>query len=308
MKYRIVIFCITCFYGSFAQKNSSVSFEKWISLKSVNSPIISPDGKIVVYSVNSTDWANNSYDSELWMWKEGMEPVQLTRTEKGSSTAAAFTPDSKFVSFLADRGDKTQIYLISVNGGEAVQVTKDEDGINTYEWSPDGTKILYSKPDVENKKNKTIKERFGGFAVEGQEFRQTHLWLLNFSYDSILLAGQTPCYTSKKDSTGKDSLVKSKTQECYALPVATPFLEGDYTITGFEWSPDGKKVLVNYQSNPLINSGITSDIGVVDVATKKMDTVVSNPTGDFFSNWSPDGNSFLYASSVNDSAHFYYKK
>jgi hypothetical protein len=43
----------------FAQKDASVSFEKWISLKTYGSPVISPDGKIIVYGVSGTDWANN---------------------------------------------------------------------------------------------------------------------------------------------------------------------------------------------------------------------------------------------------------
>ncbi len=291
----------------YAQKNASVSFEKWISLKTVSQPIISPDGRTVVYSMSSTDWANNSYDAELWMSRDGGEPLQLTRTNKNSSTTARFTPDSKFVSFLADRGDKSQIYIISVNGGEAMQVTKDEDGINGYEWSPDGTKILYAKSEAESRQDKTIKERFGAFGVEGEEYKQTHLWLLNFSYDSIFLAGQTPCYTVKKDSANTDSLSKTKKQECYSLPVANSFTKGNFTVSGFAWSPDGKKVLINFQSNPLINSGITSDIAVIDVDSKKMDTLVKNPTGDFFSRWSPDGKAFLYSSSVNDSTSFYYR-
>ena len=83
----------------FAQKDASVSFEKWISLKSYGSPVISPDGKIIVYGVSGTDWANNSYDNELWMVKDGDVPVQLTRTNKNSSGNAAFTPDGKYRKF-----------------------------------------------------------------------------------------------------------------------------------------------------------------------------------------------------------------
>ena len=55
----------------FAQKDASVSFEKWISLKGVGGPIISPDGKTIVYNASSTDWANNTYDNELCMVKDG---------------------------------------------------------------------------------------------------------------------------------------------------------------------------------------------------------------------------------------------
>ena len=220
MKHTLLASLLFLSLLSVAQKNASLSFEKWISLKNVGSPIISPDGKTVVYPVSSTDWTNNSFDSELWMYRENQEPVQLTRTLKNSSAAARFSPDNKFVSFLADRGDKTQLYIISIYGGEALPVTKDEDGLSSYEWSPNGNKIVYQKAEPESKKAKTVKERFGAFAIEGEEFRHNHLWLLDFSYDSILLAGQVPCYTSKSDSTKKDSTVKVKGQECFSLPVA----------------------------------------------------------------------------------------
>jgi dipeptidyl aminopeptidase/acylaminoacyl peptidase len=171
-------------------------------------------------AVTSTDWINNSYDSELWMYRDAMAPVQLTRTSKNNSTTARFTPNSGFISFLADRGEKTQLFIISVHGGEAMQVTKDEDGINSYEWSPDGSKIAYTKAEQDSKKDKTIKERFGAFGVEGEEYKQNHLWLLNFHYDSIVWAGQMPCYTVKKDSAKTNSVNKIKGQECFTLPVA----------------------------------------------------------------------------------------
>lgn len=291
-----------------AQKNASVTFEKWISLKGVGNPLISPDGKTVVFSVTSTDWTANSYDTELWMSRNGGQPVQLTRTTRGSSSGARFTPDSRFVSFLADRGDKTQLYLIDVNGGEAMQVTRDEDGIGSYDWSPDGTRIVYSKPSADTKTDKTIKDRFGAFGVEGEEYKQTHLWLLNFHLDSIILAGQVPCYSVKKDTTAKaDSLQKARGQECVTLPVAKKLTEGNFNVNGFAWHPDGKRIVINKQSNPLINASLTSDIVLIDTDTKKMTTLVSTPGGDFFNRWNTDGTAFVYGSTLNDSTSFYYK-
>ena len=61
---RKIFFTVAMFSSAllFAQKNASVSFEQWISLKSVGGPVISPDGKIIVYSTTSTDWTENRFN------------------------------------------------------------------------------------------------------------------------------------------------------------------------------------------------------------------------------------------------------
>ena len=307
MKYFLSSVFILLSLAVLSQKNASVSFEKWISLKGVGGPLISPDGKTVIYSVGTTDWANNSYDNEYWMSRDGQPPVQLTRTNKGSSFNGRFSPDNKFVSFLADRGDKTQLYIISVNGGEAMQVTKDDDGVAVYEWSPDGTKIAYLKSEPDSKKDKTTRDRFGGFAVEGEEYKQNHLWILNFNYDSVVMAGQVPCYDMKKDSSKGDSTQKIKGQECFPLPKAKRLTEGDFNVGRFIWNPDGSSIAFTRQPDPLINSSFHAAICSVDIASKKITTLVDNPSSDFLSAWSPDGKSFIYSTNLTDSISNYYK-
>ncbi len=302
---NIFLFILITLSGShlFCQRKASVSFEQWLSLKNYGNPLISPDGRTVVFTVTSTDWTNNAYDSEIWMSRDGQAPVQLTRTNKNSSVNARITPDSRFVSFVADRGDKNQLYIISVLGGEALQITKDEEGIGGYDWSPDGTMVAYTKAETDTKKEKAIKERFGAFGVEGEEYKQNHLWVLNFNYDSVVMAGQLPCYTSKKDSTKTND---SK-QDCYLLPVGRRLTEGNFTVNGFAWKPGGKEIAFNRQANPLINSGLSSDIVILNIATRELKTLVSNPAGDFINRWSPDGMEFIYNSAVNDSVSNFYK-
>jgi dipeptidyl aminopeptidase/acylaminoacyl peptidase len=307
MRYFFLAISMIIFHYLHAQKNASVTFEKWLSLKQVGTPLISQDGRSIVYTVTSTDWATNGYDTELWLSREGENPFQLTRTSKGSSTSARFSPDSRFVSFIADRGDKAQVFIISVNGGEALQVTKEEEGIVAYEWSQDGTQLAFIKTEQDSKKEKTIKERYGAFAAEGEEFRQNHLWLLKFDYDSIVLAGQVPCYTQKKDSTGTENSVKNGSNDCVMLPKARRLTSGDFTVGSFAWRPGDAAIIFNTQPNPLINTSLQSDIAIIDVKTKKMETIISNPTGDFFYRWSPDGKSFVYGSSLTDSTSYFYK-
>jgi Tol biopolymer transport system component len=60
--------------------------------------------------------------------------------------------------------------------------------------------------------------------------------------------GQLPCYTSK------DTSKANKSSDCISLPVAKPLTEGNFNVGGFSWSPDGKQIAFNRQSDPLINS------------------------------------------------------
>jgi dipeptidyl aminopeptidase/acylaminoacyl peptidase len=300
MKFILVVFALSLVLSfKSTGQNSSISFEQWISLKQAGNPLISPDGNHILYSVTSTDWKENSYDTEYWLIRKGsQQPVQWTRTNKASSSGARWSPDSKWIGFLADRGNKSQIYLISVEGGEAMMISNETDGINSFDWSPDGKSIVLSKTEPESKKEKDLKERLGGYGVEGQEYHQTHLWLMPFNLDSIELAGEYPCYT--------DSISKSRVP-CVALPKASRITEGDFNVSSYEWSPDGKYIAYNSQPDPLINSGIHSDIVLYDVASKTSKTIIKNPAGDFFQGWAADSKQFLYSSSLDDSVTNFYK-
>src|SRR5277367_3536370 len=97
----------------------SISFEKWLSVRQTGTVVLSPDGANIAYTVTATDWKANDYDVEIWLSHQGQSPIQLTNNQKGSSTSPKWSPDSKWIAFLSDRGDKTQIYLISTQGGEA---------------------------------------------------------------------------------------------------------------------------------------------------------------------------------------------
>ena len=325
--------------STLAQSTPSVSFEQWISLKSVGAVAVSPDGKHVLYSVTSTHWKDNNYDTEIWLSRNGDAPFQLTNSAGGSSSNAQFTPDSKWISFLADRGNKQQLHLISVQGGEAFAITDEADGVGGYRWRPDMQQIAFTKVEPESAADKTTKEKYGAFGVEGTEYKQTHLWVLNFNLDSIRNAGRLPCYTvggvSASDggatsggktgeggatsggktgeggatSGGKSTVGSSEAGKtpCHHFPKARRLTSGDFTVMGFDWSPDGKQIAFTRQPNPLINSAIYADIAVLNLDSGTQRTIVQNPSSDFFQRWSPDSRSILFSSEVNDTVSHYYK-
>ncbi len=50
------------------------------------------------------------------------------------------------IAFASDRAGRAQIWLIDVNGGEAIQLTNRFDGACQPSWSPDGSRLVFTSP------------------------------------------------------------------------------------------------------------------------------------------------------------------
>src|SRR5258708_8406601 len=94
----------------------------------------------------------------------GGEAIQLTRTGKDSSPQ--WSPNGKTIALLSARSGDSQVYLLSMEGGEAHSLTKLSTGADIVKWSPDGKTIAFTssvypdcKDDECNKKRDAAKEK-----------------------------------------------------------------------------------------------------------------------------------------------------
>jgi dipeptidyl aminopeptidase/acylaminoacyl peptidase len=249
-------------------------FDALLSIRSLGTFALSPDGQDIVYEVRCADWKANEYRTDLWLARAGGAPFQLTRSVK-SSTHPRWAPDGAWIAFLSDRGNGTQIHLIRPDGGEALPLTAEKEAIQHFEWAPNGRRLAFAMTDPESDVRKQRAERYGDFAPEDEDWRLTHLWLVDATTDSI--------------------------------PKPTRLTEGPFTVNGYAWSPDGTRIAIDHQPDPLVESSAHGDISIVDVETRAITPLVTQPGDDGGLAWSPDGRWLVYTSDLGDTTSDYYR-
>jgi dipeptidyl aminopeptidase/acylaminoacyl peptidase len=260
--------------GALVSQDVGPRFESLLSLESVGSFAISPNGRDIVYEVRSTDWKDNRYHTDLWLARGSDAPFRLTRSTKGSSRPS-WSSDGRWIAFLSDRGDQTQIHLIRPDGGEGIPLTAEKDGVGGFEWAPDGRHIAFLMTEPEADSTKARQEAYGAFTPEDEDWRRTHLWMVEVIPDST--------------------------------PKAERLTDGPLTVSSFEWAPDGTRIAFDHQPDPLIGSYIYGDISILDVATKAVTPLVTAPGDDGSPQWSPDSRWVLYSSDLGDTTSDYYR-
>src|SRR4051794_10155023 len=108
-----------------------VTIDDLLGMGVVTTPAISPDGRWVAWVVTHADRQKNINNAMIWLAAtSGGAPVQLTRGPR-ADRAPQWARDGTWLAFLSDRGEnsRTQVYGISVGGGEAWQITESAAGV-----------------------------------------------------------------------------------------------------------------------------------------------------------------------------------
>jgi dipeptidyl aminopeptidase/acylaminoacyl peptidase len=138
----------------------------------ISSPIISPDGKRIVYVVSRADMERKAYDADLWVvGVDGSNDIQLTRSNSASNHPR-WSPDGSKIAFLSDRdGGRNSIWIMSAGSGEAERLTNEKGMISDFEFAPDGKTIAFTMRDPANDKEDV--------RVVGADPRPSQIYLLD---------------------------------------------------------------------------------------------------------------------------------
>ena len=260
-----------------AQSKRPAGFDDVLQVKVVANPVLSPDGTKVLYTVRAWEAASEREKDRLeartriWMVPaDGSAPArQITYGERGD-TQPQWSPDGQYISFVSARGaaaagengpPKGQVYIMRADGGEGQKLTDAKEGVASYAWSPDSTRVAYLTldPRAEDEEG-AIKRRDDERVFEG-DFRYTHAWVVEVK----------PGAPARRLTQGTD-----------------------YTLSGIpSWAPDGKRFVIGAGATPMLRDN-RRDVYIVDVEAATAEKISTNFGNDGAPRWSPDGTTIAW--------------
>ena len=165
------------------------------SFQWIADPQISPDGSHVAYTHVAVSSKHDGYDTALWIIPASGGPArQLTSGPRDSGPR--WSPDGKLIAFVRSsekdgKPQPAQIYLLSMEGGEARPLTEMPKSAGAPVWSPNSRLIAFSSTaiakDFDKKKDDKEEEKSdvrvitkAAYRMNGQGYyepaRPNHVW------------------------------------------------------------------------------------------------------------------------------------
>src|SRR3984957_4255553 len=234
------------YMDAMAAGSTPITHELLWMMKRVGAPVVSPDGKWVVFSVLEPSYETDKAVSDLWLVSsDGLQPARRLTNTKAPEEDVAWSPDSASIAFSTKReGDEVeQIYILNLSqGGEARRLTNISTGAKSPQWRPDGKAILFESrvypnaldDDANKKLAAERKERKYNVRVyEHFPVRYWNQWL-DERQPTIMVQSMD------QGSTPKDIL--SPTALARTSGFSGPETETSVTLAPI-WSPDGHEVV-----------------------------------------------------------------
>ncbi|HWI60812.1 MAG TPA: S9 family peptidase [Symbiobacteriaceae bacterium] len=188
---------------------------------------MAPGGERVAFVVTRIDSEKNETKTSIYMAAPGTPAARFTGGENDSTPR--FSPDGSQLAFLSRRSGQPQIWVMSLLGGEARQLTKVQGGIGEYAWAPDGSRIAFTAMLKDDGIQPEVKEEKEDDLLKKHTKSVKTITELSHKMDGVGWYGERRpclCITATDDGAQPVQLTKPP-----------------YSVQEISWTPDGQQVL-----------------------------------------------------------------
>ena len=295
-------------------------------LKEISSIDVSHSAEQIAYSVSSVDEKKDRYRNDIWLLDINKNKEKILLKGNPWVGKTKFSPDDTLLGYLAPgRGrysEYQQIWTINTKYSLKRQLTKLNANISDFEWSPDGTQMIFvaesrvidKETDIQTPKPIVIDRYY--FKEDGKDFlgeERQHLHLLDIKSKTTkqvtkgtsneILPSWSPDGKKVAYVTKTGEMDRTDNYDVYVLEIdstnnpiqLTTNLGSDSSSSRPQWSPDGKKIAYLHGGDPALVWYALQELAVIDldtktnsILTKELDRNASSPQ------WSDDGQNIYF--------------
>ncbi|MDB4878144.1 MAG: ptpA 2 [Gemmatimonadetes bacterium] len=269
-----------------AQQKRTITFDDFSAVRAVSDPQPSPDGKSVLYSVRTTDVAQNKRASQTFLVPTSGGAPQVFPSSDAAATEARWSPDGKHVAYVSGG----QLWVADASSTSPRQLTRLNGGATGPVWSPIGDRIAFTSavyPECSTDACNAAKDK-----VAADNKVKAHIadQLMYRHWNAWDEGTRSHLFVVPLDGSAPKDLVAGAR---YDVPPG-PFGGSE----GYAWSPDGLELAYTAKDQGR-NDATTTDLNLYTVSSAGRTPVVitaANKGGDQNPVYSPDGRFIAYAS------------
>ena len=313
MKISKHILWLTVVLGSvslvLAQSKPKLTLDEFFNSVSYPAVALSPDGASVVIGTERADWDQQIFRTDLWLYHDdGKSGSLIQLTQSGHDTDPKWSPDGRWIAFLSerksssekdsdsgddkdeDKGEVSQVYLISPAGGEAIPLTQGQEDVHTFSWSADSHSIYFA---TRNPWTKAQKDDYKKTWKDVVQYRTAERGDTIFALDvAAALASHAAAPAKVESDTDKESDLTPG-----ARAIATSPLRVDDLMT----SPDGSKLaFLSSAINQRQEKFEDYEIYALDLANPTPRQLTHNQAQEVRLRWANDSRHVLFSVEVGD--------
>ena len=272
--------------SAFAQGKHPITFDDLIKMHRVSGATISKDGKWIAYAASTPDLDANRSVTNLWIVSAaGGTPVQLT--QGGRDNSPAWSPDGKTLAFLSARDGNSQVYLLSMDGGEAKKLTQLSTGADLFRWSPDGKSIAFTSSVYPDCKDDACNEKRDADKEKSKVKARTYDHLLYRHWDHWSEGKRSHLFVVPADASATPRDLTAGAN--YDVP---PEERGG--VSDFNFSSDSKELCFTAVTDKMEAISTNADLFLVPVGGGEPKRITTQQGFDGNPVYSPDGRYIAY--------------